>query len=71
MILSIDDADRFDKKIIPIKTTSHDWLINYIPEPIRKSKFGFKDRIVSTFKTNTLIKSCVQEKKETKQIKKN
>ena len=59
MILSIDDVDRFDKKIIPIKSTSHDCLINYIPEPIRKSKFGFKDRIVSTFKTNTLIKSCV------------
>ena len=30
-----------------------DWLINYIPKPIRKSAVGFKDKIVSIFKTNT------------------
>ena len=41
--------DRFEeeemKKIRPIKNTRYDWLINYIPKPIRKS--------VSVFKTNT------------------
>ena len=49
--------DRFEKKemkkIRPIKNTWYDWLINYIPEPIRKSVGGFKDKIVSLFKTNT------------------
>ena len=28
-------------------------MISYIPEPIRKSVGGFKDMIVSLFKTNT------------------
>ena len=29
------------------------WLVNYIPEPIRKSVGGFKDKVISLFKTNT------------------
>ena len=41
------------KKIRSMKNTWYDWLINYIPEPIRKSVGGFKDKIVSLFKTNT------------------
>ena len=41
------------KKIRPIKNTWYDQLINYVPEPIRKSVRGFKDKIVSLFKTNT------------------
>ena len=41
------------KKIKLIKNTWYDWLINYIPEPIRKSVGGFKDKIVNLFKTNT------------------
>ena len=41
------------KEIKPIKNTCYDWLINYIPEPIRKSVGDFKDKIVSLFKTNT------------------
>ena len=41
------------KKIRQIKNTWYDQLINYIPEPIRKSVGGFKDVIVSLFKTNT------------------
>ena len=55
--MSIDDIDKFEekemKKIRPIKNTWCDWLINFIPEPIRKSVGGFKDKIVSLFKTNT------------------
>ena len=42
------------KKIRPVKNTWYDWLINYILEPIRKSVSGFKDKIVSFFRTNTL-----------------
>ena len=32
---------------------SIDDLDNYIPDPIRKSVGGFKDKVVSLFKTNT------------------
>ena len=35
-----------------MKITWHDWLINYIPELIRKSVGGFKDKTLSLFKTN-------------------
>ena len=41
------------KKIRPIKRTWYDWLINYIPKPIRKNVGGFKDKIISLFKTGT------------------
>ena len=40
------------KKIRQIKNNWYDWLINYIPELIRKSVGGFKDKILSLFKTN-------------------
>ena len=57
IIVSIDDMDKFEqkemKKIRPVKNTWYDFLINYIPEPTRKSVGGFKDKIVSLFKTNT------------------
>ena len=49
--------DKFEqkemKKIRPVKNTWYDWLINCIPKPIIKSIGGFKDKIVSVFKTNT------------------
>ena len=41
------------EKIRPIKNTWYDWVINYIPEPTRKSVGGFKDKTESVFKTNT------------------
>ena len=41
------------KNIRPIKSTWYDCLINYIPEPIRKSVGGFKDKVVSHFQINT------------------
>ena len=57
IMVSIDDIDKFEqkemKKIWPIKNTWYHWLICYIPKPIRKSVGGFKDKIVSLFKTNT------------------
>ena len=40
VIVSIDDIDKVEqkemKKIRPIKSTRYDWLINYIPELIKK-----------------------------------
>ena len=39
-------------KIRPIKNTWDDWLINYIPEPIRKSVIRFKDKSISLFEIN-------------------
>ena len=41
------------KKIRPVKNTWYDWLINCIPEPIRKNVGGLKDKVISYFKTNT------------------
>ena len=29
----------------PIKNTWYDWLINHIPEPIRKHVGGFKEKV--------------------------
>ena len=40
------------KKIRTVKNTWYDWLISYIPEPIRKSVGSFKDKVLSLFKTN-------------------
>ena len=49
IIASIDDMDKFEKKemkkIRPVKNTWYDWLINYIPEAIRKRVGGFKDKM--------------------------
>ena len=57
IIMSIDYMDRFEKKemknIRPVKNYWYNQLINYIPEFIRKSVCGFKDKIVSLFKTRT------------------
>ena len=49
--------DKFEqkemKKIRPIKNIWYGWLINYFPEPIKKNIGGFKDKVISLFKTNT------------------
>ena len=41
IMVSIGDMDKFEqkemKKIRLIKITWYDWLINYIPEPIKKA----------------------------------
>ena len=42
------------KKTRPVKNTWYDWLINYIPEPVRKSVSASKDRIASLYKSITL-----------------
>ena len=60
------------KKIRPIKNIWYDWLINHIPEPIRKSAGGFKDKIVSprltsfrqtSLRQTHLNKSCMGEER--------
>ena len=57
VMVSVDNMDKFEqkamKKIRPIKNTWYDWLINYIPDPIRTSEDGFKYKTLSLFKTNT------------------
>ena len=49
--------DKFEqkelKKISQLKNTLYDLLINFIPEPLRKNKNGFKDKVVNLFKANT------------------
>ena len=37
----------------PIKIPWYYWLINYIPEAIRKTVNSFKDKVLSLFETNT------------------
>ena len=60
----MDDMDRFEQKrnekISPVKNTWYNWLVNDIPESIRKSVGGFEDKIVSVFKTNKL---CMGEER--------
>ena len=70
IIVSIDDMDKFEqkemKKIRAIKNTWYDWLINYIPETIRKCVQLFsKIKLQSSYQKDTLTKR-VWEKKETK-----
>ena len=42
------------KKIRSIKNTWHDWLINYIPGPIRKGVSALNNKIGSLYKSTTL-----------------
>ena len=48
--------DKFEQKKMkmkrPINSTWYDYLINSIPESIRKTVGGFKNKVVSFFKTN-------------------
>ena len=47
------DLNKNVKKKRPTKITWYNWLINYIPVPVRKTVSGSKDKVVSPFKTNT------------------
>ena len=66
-ILSINYMDTFEekemKKIRPIKNTCYCWLITYISESRRKSAGGYKDKVISLFKTNTPKKQCLGEER--------
>ena len=56
-IVFIETMDRLEeeemKKLRPIKNIWYDWLINYIPKPIRKSVSVLKDKFIILFNTNT------------------
>ena len=62
--ISINNMDKFEKKELTKKRTftkstwydQYDWLIKYIPEPIKKTVDGFKDHIMSLFKTKDYSK---------------
>lgn len=41
------------KKKRYIKNLLYDWLIYYIPKPIRKILVDFKNKVISLFKTST------------------
>ena len=49
----MDNMDKFEQKemnkIKPVKNTWYDWLINYIPQPIRKIVDGYKNKAVIFF----------------------
>ena len=62
IIISIDNMDKFGEKQMKrsfAKSTCYDWLINYIPEPIKKILGDVKDKIMSLFKTNT-TEDCIK-----------
>ena len=73
--MSVNDTEKFDqkdmKKIRSIKNTWYDWLINYIPEPIRKSVGGFENKVISLFKTNTPKQTVYGRGKKLSKPKKN
>ena len=49
------------KKIRSVKSTCCDWLINYIPQSIRKSVGGLKDKIVVLLRQTHRNKLCMGE----------
>ena len=46
VIVSIDDMDTFEQKEMkkkrPIKNSWYDWLIDYIPNPIKKCRWFYR-----------------------------
>ena len=65
------DLKKEMKKIRPVKNTWYDWLINYITEPMRKSVGGFKDKIVSLFKTSKQKQTMFGEERNQANQRKN
>ena len=65
--MSIDDIDKFEqketKKIRPIKNSWYNWLFNYIPEPVRTSVGGFKDKVISLLRQIHLNKQYMGEER--------
>ena len=58
-----------NEEIRPVKNIWYDQLINDIPDSIRKSVGGFKDKIVHLCKTNTSEQTVYGRGKKIKQIK--
>ena len=53
----------------PIKNSWYGWLIYYIPVPIRKNVGGFKDKVISLFKTNTPKQTVYGRRKKVRKQK--
>ena len=68
--------DRFEeeemKKTIPIEDTWYDWLINYIPKPIRRSVSVLKDNLQIFLRQAHLhkVENCLGQRKDTQETKK-
>ena len=68
--------DRFEeeemKKTRPIEDTWYDWLINYIPKPIRRSVSVLKDNLQIFLRQAHLYKveNCLWQRKDTQETKK-
>ena len=56
----IDQKTKIKNKI---KKSWYDWLTNFIPEPVRKSVGGFKDKIVVFLRQTHLNKLCMGEER--------
>ena len=67
IIVSIDHTDKFEekgmKKIRLIKNTWYDCLINYIPQPMRKSVGGLKINLLVFLRQIHLNKQCMGEER--------
>ena len=67
IVVSIDDIDKFEqkemKKIRPIKNSWYNWLFSYIPEPVRTSVGGFKDKVISLLRQIHLNKQYMGEER--------
>ena len=65
--MSIDHTDKFEekgmKKIRLIKNTWYDCLINYIPQPMRKSVGGLKINLLVFLRQIHLNKQCMGEER--------
>ena len=61
--------DKFGKKELTERKTFtentwydwHDWLINYIPEPIKKTLGGIKDEIIIFLKPTVIVNQNVSK----------
>ena len=61
------------KKTRPIKDTWYDWLINYIPKPIRRRVSVLKDKFTLFFLRQVhlfRVENCLGQRKDTQQTKK-
>ena len=45
------------------------WLVNYIPEPIRKTVCSFKDKVISLFETNEPKQLVYEGEKKVNKLK--
>ena len=57
------DRFKINERIRPIINTWYDWLINYIPEPIRKGTGAFQNKILSFLRQTHLNKQSVEEER--------